>query len=240
MADYPPLKNSAYKLIFPIFDSGGNLLSAAGSLVARVSKDGAAFAAATNVVAEIGTDAVYALDLTAAEMNADQIAVRVTSGGKPVYALIHAVVRQTKDLAFPNVSGRGVDVDATGGVETGVVGTGAISSLSFGAGAIDAAALATDATPRIVKNTAIANFMFLMVDSTDHVTPKTGLTWAAGSSQVSIDGAAFTNLTNLPVEVSAGIYKITLAAADMNGDVVTLKFTGTAADSRLISVVTQP
>ena len=38
-----------------------------------------------------------------------------------------------------------MDVDATGGVEVGVVGTGAISSLSFAAAAIDAAALATDA-----------------------------------------------------------------------------------------------
>jgi len=145
MADYPPLKNSAYKLIFPIFDASGNLLSAAGSLAARVSKDGTAFAVATNAVAEIGTDGVYALDLTATEMNADQIAVRVTSGGKPVYGLIHTVVRQHKDLAFPNVSGRGMDVDATGGVETGVVAIGAISSLSFAAGAIDAAALAANA-----------------------------------------------------------------------------------------------
>lgn len=120
------------------------------------------------------------------------------------------------------------------------IGVGGIASTAFAAAAIDAAALATDATPRIVKNLAIANFMFLMVDSTDHVTPKTGLTWAAGSAQVSIDGAAFANLTNLPVEVSAGIYKINLAAADMNGDALTLKFTGTGADTRLVSLVTQP
>lgn len=139
------------------------------------------------------------------------------------------------------ITGR-VDANAqVVGDKTGyAMGVGGIASTAFAAGAIDAAALATDATPRLVKNTAILNFMFLMVDSTDHVTPKTGLTWAAGSAQASIDGAAFANVTNLPVEVSAGIYKINLSAADMNGDVVTLKFTGAASDTRLISVVTQP
>jgi len=139
------------------------------------------------------------------------------------------------------ITGR-VDANAqVVGDKTGyAIGTGGIGAGSIGANVFTSAEFDVSATPRIVKNTAINNFMFLMVDSTDHVTPKTGLTWAAGSAQVSIDGAAFANLTNLPVEVSAGIYKINLAAADMNGDVVTLKFTGTAADTRLVSMVTQP
>ena len=141
------------------------------------------------------------------------------------------------------ISGR-VDTDVA------VVNTAAISTTSFSAGAVDAAALAANvitsseladsATPRILKNTALANFMFLMVDSTDHVTPKTGLTFGAGDSQRSLNGAAFANTTNLPTEVGSGIYKVNLATTDLNADVVTFRFDGTAADSRLITILTQP
>lgn len=116
-----------------------------------------------------------------------------------------------------------------------------ITNLAYSAGAIDAAAIAADVTTeltagiRIKKNTALANFMFLMVDSTDHVTPKTGLTITA---TMSIDGAAFASCANSATEVANGMYKINLAATDLNGDVITLRFTGTAADARLITIVT--
>lgn len=121
------------------------------------------------------------------------------------------------------------------------IGTGGIADTSFAVNAISAAALAADATTeitagiRIKKNTALANFMFLMVDSTDHVTPKTGLTITA---TMSIDGAAFASCANSATEVANGMYKINLAATDLNGDVITLRFTGTAADARLITIVT--
>jgi hypothetical protein len=103
--------------------------------------------------------------------------------------------------------------------------------------------LATDASGYVTevsvdgikKNTALNNFMFLMVDSTDHVTGKTGLTVTA---ERSIDGAAFAACANAVTEVSAGIYKINLAATDLNGDVITLKFTGTAADARMVTIKT--
>ncbi len=57
--------------------------------------------------------------------------------------------------------------------------------------------------------------------------------------QRSIDGTAFGDATNTPAtEVSAGIYKITLSAADMNGDVITFKFTSATADTQFITLVT--
>ena len=111
-----------------------------------------------------------------------------------------------------------------------------ISAAAIADSAIDAATIASDAKSRILKNTALSNFMFLMVDSTDHVTSKTGLTITATRS---IDGAAFAACANSATEVSAGIYKIDLAAADLNGDVITLRFSGTAADDRFITIVTQ-
>ncbi len=94
-----------------------------------------------------------------------------------------------------------------------------------------------DLPSRITKNVALNNFMFLMIDSADHITGKTGLTVTA---QRSIDGAAFASCANAVSEVSNGIYKINLAAADLNGNVITLLFTATGADARLITIVTQP
>lgn len=89
---------------------------------------------------------------------------------------------------------------------------------------------------RIKKNTALANFMFVMLDSADHVTPKTGLTITA---ERSLDGGAFGACGNAAAEISAGVYKIDLDAADLNADVVTLKFTASGADPRLLTIVTQ-
>lgn len=95
-------------------------------------------------------------------------------------------------------------------------------------------ALAADV--RIKKNTALAKFPFAMVDSVDHVTPKTGLTVSA---QRSLDGVAFASCANAPVELSNGVYLIDLAASDLNADTVCLKFTATGADARIVSIITQ-
>lgn len=89
----------------------------------------------------------------------------------------------------------------------------------------------------IRKNTALSNFEFLLIQSSDHVTPATGISVTA---QRSIDGGAFGAATNSATEVSNGIYKINLSAADLNGDVITFKFTGTGADARYITVATEP
>lgn len=89
---------------------------------------------------------------------------------------------------------------------------------------------------RIKKNTALSNFLFVMRDSTDHLTPKTGLTVSA---QRSLDGAAFAACANAVVEVGNGVYRINLAATDLNADTIMLRFTATGADATLISIVTQ-
>jgi hypothetical protein len=89
---------------------------------------------------------------------------------------------------------------------------------------------------KVKKNTALNNFMFLMVQSADHVTPATGLTVTA---QRSIDGGLFAACSNSVGAVGDGVYKINLAASDLNGDVITLKFTATGADQRTITILTQ-
>lgn len=87
----------------------------------------------------------------------------------------------------------------------------------------------------VKKNTALSNFMFTMTDSSSH-SPKTGLTVSATRS---IDGAAFAACANSVTEVTNGWYKINLAAADLNGTVIALRFTATNADDRNVTVVTQ-
>ena len=73
------------------------------------------------------------------------------------------------------------------------------------------------------KNTAYNAYMFLMVDDTDGKTPETGLTGI--SCTRSIDGAAFASCANAATEVGNGWYKIDLAAGDLNGDEIVLRFT---------------
>jgi hypothetical protein len=84
-------------------------------------------------------------------------------------------------------------------------------------------------------NTALPNYAFVMVDSSG--IPRTGLTVAA---QRSIDGAAFAACANSVSEVGSGLYLITLAAADLNGAVITLRFTSTGAQDRLITLLPMP
>jgi hypothetical protein len=90
---------------------------------------------------------------------------------------------------------------------------------------------------RLTKNTAFARFMFVMVQSADHLTPATGLTITATRS---LDGAAFGACANSAVEVANGVYYIDLAAADVNANCITLRFTATGADTRLLTLLTQP
>ncbi len=86
-----------------------------------------------------------------------------------------------------------------------------------------------------VTNVALGNFEFVMVDTAG--VPRTGLTVTA---QRSIDGGAIGSCTNAVSEVSNGIYKINLSAADLNGSVISLRFTATGAQDRIITVVMVP
>ena len=77
--------------------------------------------------------------------------------------------------------------------------------------------------------------MFPMFDDTTKA-PKTGLTVTATRS---IDGAAFASCANAVSEIGNGVYKIDLAAADLNGDKIMFRFTGTDADDQLVEIFTQ-
>lgn len=86
-----------------------------------------------------------------------------------------------------------------------------------------------------VTNVGLNNFEFVMVDSAG--VPRTGLSVVP---QRSIDGGAFGSTSNSVSEVSNGLYKINLSSGDLNGSVITLRFTATGAQDRLITVVMVP
>lgn len=81
---------------------------------------------------------------------------------------------------------------------------------------------------RKAKQSTAKNVMILMVDSTDHVTGKTGLTLTITASK---DGAAFASISPTVTERGNGWYNIALTSShtDTLGDLA-LHITGTAAD----------
>jgi hypothetical protein len=101
---------------------------------------------------------------------------------------------------------------------------------------IDAIKAKTDNLPgAIAKGAALANMKFLMVSTGDHITPSTGLTITA---EVSKDSGSFAAAASTVSEVGSGVYRIDLTTAEMNADSVTLKFTASGADQRVIEIRT--
>lgn len=90
----------------------------------------------------------------------------------------------------------------------------------------------------IRKNVAYSNFTFPMISSADSVTRVSGATVTLTRS---IDGAAFAAAANSVSEIgTTGVYKVNLAASDLNGAVITLLATATGCDDQLIEILTQP
>jgi len=86
----------------------------------------------------------------------------------------------------------------------------------------------------IKKNAALAGVTFLMTDLTG--SPATGLTVTANES---INGGAIVPCTNAVTELSGGLYRIDLAAADLNGVFITFVMTAGGASANAFSFVTQ-
>ena len=87
----------------------------------------------------------------------------------------------------------------------------------------------------VPKNVALSNFTLYMVLSSDHITAATG---KVVTGERSLDGAAFAACTNAVAEIGNGVYKINLTQAEMNANVITLKFTEATCDQRTITIKT--
>ncbi len=81
---------------------------------------------------------------------------------------------------------------------------------------------------KLLKQSTVYNLVVLMVDSSDHVTGKTGLTLTITASK---DGGAFASITPTVTELSYGMYKLALTSShtDTVGDLA-IHVTGTGAD----------
>lgn len=99
---------------------------------------------------------------------------------------------------------------------------------------LDAPVSAGSTLGGIRRNVGVTGFQFRMFN--DDGTPGLNLTL---TGKVSLDGGAFTDLTNAAVEIGNGWYKIDLANADVNGKIVALKFNGgTGVQETPVSIVT--
>jgi hypothetical protein len=121
--------------------------------------------------------------------------------------------------------------DAAGGVPISDAG-----ELDLDAMDTNVATVVADLPQKVTKNVALTNFAFKMVDATDLKTAEPGLTPTCTRS---IDGAAFGACANAAAEISNGWYKIDLDAADLNGDVIILRFTDATSADREVVIVTQ-
>ena len=73
-----PRKNAAYRHYFAIRKNDGSLITTWTGADSELSKDGGNYADATNEATEIQTSGTGYIDLTAAEMNADAVVLKVT------------------------------------------------------------------------------------------------------------------------------------------------------------------
>lgn len=73
-----PLKNTAYRMPVSFRKTDGTIITSWAGMDTQVSLDGANYAAATNEATEIQTSGTGYVDLTAAEMNADMVWVKIT------------------------------------------------------------------------------------------------------------------------------------------------------------------
>lgn len=103
--------------------------------------------------------------------------------------------------------------------------------------------LAIDATgnvaiqARLKKNVAVPNFHFLMTDSTTH-NPVTGK--AVTATRLIDTGTFGAGTLGAVTEVSNGIYRLDLPAADLNGNIVTLRFAASGCDDLFVTLSLEP
>lgn len=199
----------AYTTTFLMVLSSDHVSPATGKTVTvNLSKAGAAFGAAAGAVAEIA-NGWYKCSLTTTDTNTlGDLSVNCTA------------------TACDNTDFRDQVVAFNPGdsVRLGLTALpNAAAAANGGLGTVDANNSIKIQTP-VKKNTALSNFTFTMLNTSGN--PQTGLSVTA---QRSIDGAAFAACANSVTELASGWYTINLAAADLNGTNIALRFSAASA-----------
>ena len=210
----------AYTRAFLMISSTDHISPLTGATVTvNISKAGAAFGAAAGTVTEIA-NGWYKVALTTVDTGTlGDLSYHCTAtGGDPTDFADQIVAFNPLDsvrlglTALPNASPAGAG----------------------GLGTVDATNSIKIQAP-VKKNTALNSFTFVMLNTSGN--PQTGLTVAA---QRSIDGAAFAACANSVSELANGWYTINLAAADLNGTNIALRFSATSARDTNILLETMP
>lgn len=220
MATYnTPKRAVAHKFYVSLVDQADtkkikiNPTIAAGDF--KISKDGGAFSnLATLPSANPASSGAVMIDLSGTEMTADNVVILcIDAAGAEWCDLsvnLQTAARQLDDLAYPATSGRSLLVDTSGALPN---------------------------TTNLKKNQALANFAFLMTDSTTH-SPATGKTVSVTRC---IDSGTFgAGTLSAVTEVSNGQYRVDFAAADLNGNVVTLRATASGCDDLFMTLILEP
>lgn len=128
-----PKKNTAYKFYIGLVDQSNTKILKANPTIAsgdfKVSIDGGAFANLTTLPsANPASGRAVMIDLSAAEMNGDNIVVQCVdaAGAEWCDQIINlaTTARQIDDLAYPATPGRAMVVDAAGLVDSNMVKAG--------------------------------------------------------------------------------------------------------------------
>lgn len=239
----------------PFLDSSDGVTAETALTIAQtdmqLSKDGATFAqknAAGNATHDADGWYTTTFDATdTATVGEFYMQVNIT-GALPVWVRYWVIEEVVYDDLYASSAAGYASVAALAVVDTNVdailidTGTTLPNSLATIDTNVDAILVDTSTTlPGIIddlaikKNTAFSNFEFLMVLTSDHVTPAIGLTV---TGQRSIDGGAFASVGGTIAEVSNGIYQFDALAADTNGDVITWRFSSGTADDTFMTFKT--
>jgi hypothetical protein len=143
-----PRKNAAYRFYFAIRNpSDATLITTWAGQDSEVSKDGAGYADCTNEATEIGTSGTGYIDLTADEMNADAVLLKVTvtnTGAVPLVFVLYPEEVGDYRANVVQVSGDATAADtlelfaealdqATGQLDSGSLAAGTLTEAAFAA-----------------------------------------------------------------------------------------------------------
>jgi hypothetical protein len=194
----------------------------------KISKNGAAEANHTGTWTEI-SGGLYHYEYTSGELDTlGFISFRLVKSG------VRTFVKEAQVVSIDpyDVTRLGLTAlpsqaaESAGGLITRGTGTGQLS--------VTSGAVILVNVQGIKKNTALNAFEFPMFSGAGDLVTGESIT-----PQRSIDGATFAACANAATEIgTTGVYKIDLAATDLNGDVITFKFTSTNAKPTVVTVKT--
>lgn len=184
------------------------------SVTVKRQIDGAAQASGTGTVTE-AAGGQYDYALSAADLNGANISLfftAVAAGAIQVEkTIVTTAANPTDATQVPPTNFNSLGIDSGGNVK---IQTG------------------------VKKNTALANYQFVMTDSTNH-NPVTGKTVTC--KRVIDNGGSFVTGTLANVlEIELGMYRVDFLAADLNGGCITLRATAAGCDDALITFITMP